>query len=40
MDNIYFESDKENTEPVQRSERSRYNLRNKTKKPQRYGINE
>ena len=39
-DNIDYESDKENIEPIQRSEKSRYNLRNKTKKPKRYGINE
>ena len=39
-DNIDSESDKENIEPIQRSEKSRYNLRNKTKKPKRYGINE
>ncbi len=40
IDNIDSESDKENIAPVQRSGRSRYNLRNKTKKPRRYGINE
>lgn len=39
-DKIDSESDKENIKPIQRSEKSRYNLRNKTKKPQRYGINE
>ncbi len=39
-DKIDSESDKENIKPIQRSEKSRYSLRNKTKKPQRYGINE